>query len=109
MRPESRPEADNLRTNPLLILDPGTCEPFKALVHGAALGLTALMGAYNAAAWIRRRQRHLAINAVIYLAAAFWEQRHVAHHLSPCLPGLPVTPAAEPGEKGPVLVKREAA
>jgi hypothetical protein len=64
------------------------------------------MGAYNAAAWIRRRQRHLAINAVIYIAAAIWEQRHVAHHLAPCLPA---TPVSEPGETGPVLVKREAA
>jgi hypothetical protein len=42
------------------------------------------MGAYNAAAWMRRRQTHLAVNAAIYIAAAVWEQRHVAHHLLPC-------------------------
>jgi hypothetical protein len=62
------------------------------------------MGAYNTAAWLHRRQRHLAINAVIYLAAAFWEQRHVTHHLRPCLPAkasnIEATPpqAEEPSE-----------
>lgn len=70
----------------LPILDVGCCEPFKAAIHGAAMGLTVLMGAYNAAAWLRRRQRHLAINAVIYLAAAIWEERHVRQHIARCLP-----------------------
>jgi hypothetical protein len=71
----------------LPILDVGCCEPFKAAIHGAALGLTVLMGAYNAAAWLRRRQRHLAINTIIYLAAAVWEERHVRHHVRECFPG----------------------
>lgn len=70
----------------LAILYPGNCEPLKAAVHGAALVLVGVMGVYNTAAWLRRRQSHLAINAVIYLAAAVWEQRHVTHHLYPCLP-----------------------
>jgi hypothetical protein len=70
----------------LAILYPGNCEPLKASFHGVALLLAAVMGAYNAAAWVRRRQSHLAINATIYIAAVFWEQRHVAHHLLPCLP-----------------------
>jgi hypothetical protein len=70
----------------LPILYPGTCEPLKATIHGVALGLAALMGAYNAAAWWQRRQSHLAVNSVIYFAAVFWEQRHVVHHLVPCLP-----------------------
>ena len=56
----------------------------KATFHGVALLLAAVMGAYNAAAWMRRRQSHLAVNATIYIAAVFWEQRHVAHHLLPC-------------------------
>jgi hypothetical protein len=43
------------------------------------------MGLYNGAAWLRRRQRHLAVNAVIYLALTIWEQRHVAHHLATCI------------------------
>jgi hypothetical protein len=68
----------------LPILDSGNCEPFKAAVHATALGLSALMGCYNAAAWLRRRQNHLAVNAVLYLTAVIWEQRHVAHHLAAC-------------------------
>ena len=70
----------------LAILYPGNCEPLKAAFHGAALVLAAVMGAYNTAAWMRRRQSHLAVNATIYIAAILWEQRHVAHHLFPCLP-----------------------
>jgi hypothetical protein len=46
------------------------------------------MGTYNAAAWLRRRQRHLAINTIIYLAAAVWEERHVRHHIRECFPGV---------------------
>jgi hypothetical protein len=78
----------------LPILYPGSCEPLKAACHGLALGLAVLMGAYNAAAWMRRRQSHLAVNATIYILAAFWEQRHVAHHLFPCLPSLAPSAAA---------------
>jgi hypothetical protein len=70
----------------LPILDVGTCEPLKAVIHSAALGLCALMGLYNAAAWLKRRQTHLAVNAVIYLAATYWEQRHVAQHIVRCVP-----------------------
>jgi hypothetical protein len=74
----------DIMTVPLPILDKGSCEPFKAGIHGAALGLVAVMGAYNAAAWINRRERHLAINALLYGLAALWEQRHVAHHIAAC-------------------------
>ena len=91
----------------LAILYPGNCEPLKASFHGVALLLAAVMGAYNAAAWVRRRQSHLAINATIYLAAVFWEQRHVAHHLLPCLPSAAPDPVdvhvAAP--EGPPTVK----
>ena len=73
----------------LPILYPGHCEPLKAAFHGVALVLAGVMGAYNTAAWMRRRQSHLAVNAVVYIAAAFWEQRHVAHHLFPCVPSAP--------------------
>ena len=38
------------------------------------------MGAYNAAAWMTRRDRHLAINTLLYTALLIWEQHHVAHH-----------------------------
>jgi hypothetical protein len=40
------------------------------------------MGIYNAAAWLARREKHLAVNAVLYTALTAWEQQHVAHHLA---------------------------
>jgi hypothetical protein len=42
----------------------------------------AIMGLYNAAAWLARRERHLAVNALLYAALTAWEQQHVAHHLA---------------------------
>lgn len=71
-------------TVPLPILKQGSCEPFKAVVHGTSLGLLAIMGMYNAAAWINRRERHLAVNALIYALGVAWERRLVAHHLDSC-------------------------
>jgi hypothetical protein len=71
-------------TVPLPILKQGSCEPVKAVVHGASLGLCALMGLYNAAAWINRRERHLAVNAIVYGLAVAWERRLVAHHVNAC-------------------------
>jgi hypothetical protein len=37
----------------------------------------------------------------------FWEQRHVAHHLLPCLPSAPPRPVdvIVPAEEGPPRVK----
>jgi hypothetical protein len=66
----------------LKILHCGSCEGLKTGVHALALGLAAVMGAYNAAAWLSRRQTHLGINAVLYAALFAWEQQHVAHHLA---------------------------
>src|SRR5688572_33003947 len=77
--------AADMQTLPTLpILNSGSCEPLKAGVHGFAMGLAAVMGLYNAAAWVQRRQRHLAVNAIIYGLAIAWEQRHVAHHITAC-------------------------
>jgi hypothetical protein len=66
----------------LTVLRCGSCEPLKAGVHAAALGLSAVMGIYNAAAWLSRREVHLAVNAVLYTMLTAWEQQHVAHHLA---------------------------
>jgi hypothetical protein len=71
-------------TVPLPILKHGSCEPFKAVVHGTSMGLFALMGLYNAAAWINRRERHLAVNALIYGLGVAWEYRLVARHVATC-------------------------
>ncbi len=64
------------------VLDSGRCEPLKAAVHGVLLATMGVCAAYNAAAWIRRRQRHLAVNAVIYSMAVWWEGCHIVHHLA---------------------------
>ena len=66
----------------LSVLQCGSCEPLKASVHGTALGLFAVMGLYNAAAWLSRREQHLAINAVLYTVLAAWEQQQVARHVA---------------------------
>ncbi len=63
------------------MLQSGSCEPLKASVHATALGLCVVMGLYNAAAWLMRREQHLAVNAVVYAALTAWEQKHVARHL----------------------------
>ena len=82
-------------TMDLPVLKCGNCEPLKLSVHAAALGLAALMGAYNGAAWLSRRQRHLAVNTVLYTCLTIWEQRHVAHHLA-TLRSLQTIPTAPP-------------
>ncbi len=64
----------------LRVLESDTFEGLKLGVHGATLGLVTLMCLYNAAAWLQRRQRHLAVNALTYGAAIVLEQQHVAHH-----------------------------
>ena len=83
-------------TKNLEVLESGKCEPLKLGVHALALGLVAVMGLYNAAAWLSRRQKHLAFNAVMYAALTVWEQQHVAHHIAELrrLQPVPVTPSA---------------
>ena len=71
------------------MLNVGQCEPLKAAVHGVLFATAAVCAAYNAAAWLKRRQRHLAINAVVYTAATIWEHTHVRHHLKECTPAPP--------------------
>jgi hypothetical protein len=64
-------------------------------------GIASLCLAYNAAAWLSRRETHLAVNTVLYTCLTIWEQRHVAHHLaeirSPCT--AEASPPATTGEK----------
>jgi len=95
----------------LPVLKCGRCEPLKLGVHAGALGLAALCCAYNAAAWLSRRQTHLAVNAVLYSALAVWEQQHVAHHLAELRRAAARnTPAAVPVvEEPPVITTVEAA
>ena len=69
-------------TMDLPVLQCGKCEPLKLGVHAGMLGIATLCLAYNAAAWLSRRQTHLAVNTVLYSCLTIWEQRHVAHHLA---------------------------
>lgn len=63
-----------------MIFDSGDREGLKLSVHGA-LGLLALtcLG-YNAIAFCRRGEQHLAVNAVLYAALVALEVRKVQHH-----------------------------
>jgi hypothetical protein len=70
------------------MLDSGRCEPLKAAVHGVALAAVGVCAAYNVAAWIKRRQPHLAVNAVVYCFAVWWERSQVLHHLEVCEPSV---------------------
>jgi len=69
-------------TMDLEVLKCGNCEELKLGVHATALGLAVLCGLYNAAAWLSRREQHLALNAAMYAALVAIEQRHVAHHIA---------------------------
>ena len=62
------------------LLNCGNCEELKIGVHATALALAVVMGAYNAAAWLLRRQTHLGVNTVLYGALTIWEIQHVKHH-----------------------------
>ena len=84
----------NARPWEVKLLDPGRCEPLKATVHGVLFATVAVCAAYNTAAWLKRRQRHLAINAVIYGFALFWERGHIVRHLTACQGERPEAPAA---------------
>ena len=69
-------------TMDLEVLKCGNCEELKLGVHATALALAALCGLYNAAAWLSRREQHLALNALMYAALVAVEQRHVVHHIA---------------------------
>ena len=60
----------------------GHAEPVKGAFHGLAAVVCGLMFAYNTAAWLFRREPHLAMNALVYGTAILYEgvqtNRHVA-------------------------------
>lgn len=60
----------------------GEHERLKASVHVAVGVLAAVCAVYNALAWWRRRQPHLAINTVMYSALVVYEARQVDRHLN---------------------------
>jgi hypothetical protein len=64
------------------VLHCGNCEELKLGVHAMVLGLAGICGLYNAAAWLSRREQHLAVNTLLYAALIALEQRHVVHHMA---------------------------
>lgn len=58
----------------------GCCEPLKEAIHTTALGLVALMGAWNLGAFLLRRESHLALNVLLYGALTIHEHRMVQRH-----------------------------
>lgn len=58
----------------------GEHETLKTTVHVVMLVGATTCCAYNAAAWLARREPHSAVNAVIYGALAWLECQHVQHH-----------------------------
>jgi hypothetical protein len=95
----------NMPNMHLTVLQCGSCETLKMSVHATALGLSALMGAYNAAAWLSRRDKHLAVNAVLYALLAAWEQKHVAHHMRAMRRCRQAASIAEPSAPQPLLTQ----
>jgi hypothetical protein len=81
------------------VLNTGHCEPLKAAVHGVVLSTAALCALYNGAAWLKRRERHLAVNTILYVAAVAWETCHIRHHLD-CIRASN-RPAAPPRDQMP--------
>lgn len=61
----------------------GRGEHFKCWWHGALGGLAFGAFAYNAAAWLLRRDWHLLANAGIYGGLTLLEAKKVRHHRSP--------------------------
>jgi hypothetical protein len=87
------------------LLTDGRCEPLKAGVHGLLLATVVVCAAYNTAAWFKRRQRHLAINAVVYGLAIWWERRRVLDHLVECIPAEPARVTGPAALTGPAAAQ----
>jgi hypothetical protein len=64
----------------MTLLESGCHEPLKAGVHGAVGALALICFGYNAAAFVARRERHLARNVVFYGLVVAVEIAHVVHH-----------------------------
>ena len=91
------------------MLDVGQCEPLKAAVHGVLMMTAGICALYNTAAWLKRRQRHLAINAVVYSLATWWERAHVKHHLCECERVGQTAPPVSETPRPIAIVRRETA
>lgn len=66
-----------------MILDRGSDEIPKVAAHVLLGSVAAVCALYNVAAWLWRRERHLAINAVIYGALTALECYQIQRHGRP--------------------------
>ena len=64
----------------MTLLYPGHAERVKYAVHFGLFGLASVCCAYNAAAWLVRKDHHLATNALLYLGLTLIEWEHMGHH-----------------------------
>lgn len=64
----------------MCVLDSGERETMKACYHGAIGALALGAFGYNLLALWRRRQTHLAFNALVYGVLVLLETRQVQHH-----------------------------
>jgi hypothetical protein len=65
----------------------GNHEGVKCGVHAAAAFVGALCAVYNTTACFYRRDRHLRLNAIVYMLAVAFELKQTLHHLNapaPC-------------------------
>lgn len=60
--------------------DPGTHELLKASVHGVLGSVAAICGGYNAIAFSRRGEVHLAVNIIVYVAVVAYELKKILRH-----------------------------
>lgn len=66
---------------PRALCTPGQAESLKLGVHGAFAVLAGLCFAYNVAALLYRKERHLAVNSCLYGTLTAIEVYQVKHHL----------------------------
>lgn len=52
----------------------------KAAVHAVLMVTAGACVAYNAAAWLYRGEKHLAVNVGLYGALVAWEAHHIRQH-----------------------------
>lgn len=60
--------------------DTDNAESTKGAVHGALGTLAILCAVYNGSAYLKRQERHLLINLIVYTGLVLYEIRTVTHH-----------------------------
>ena len=69
-----------------MILSKGSDEIYKGVLHAYLAGVLTVIGSYNLAAYLTRKDRHLLTNAIIYTVAVGWEIHQTWTHFSPAKP-----------------------